>query len=58
MQMLTNVVITSSIPYIWDDPIASKQFIDLFKKSLNAEADVDYGKNVADEILEEYAYLF
>lgn len=57
MQMLTNVVITSSVPYIWDDPIASKQFIDVFRKSLNDEADIDYGKNVADEILEEYAYL-
>lgn len=56
--MLTNVVITSGVPYIWDDPIASKQFIDVFRKSLNDEADIDYGKKVADEILEEYAYLF
>lgn len=57
MEMLTNVVITSRIPYIWDDPIVSQQFIDGFKKSLNYEVDIDYGKSVADEISEEYAYL-
>ena len=30
MEMLTNVVITSRIPYIWDDPVVSQQFIDGF----------------------------
>lgn len=57
MEMLTNVVITSRIPYIWDDPIVSQKLIDGFKKSLKYEVDIDYGKSVADEISDEYAYL-